>query len=160
MYKDIHHAAPVPQVMATLYFGANIPAWLYECPNCKYRRHAPYKGECGDCNSQVEYAPVIETVTDDKFARFIKDSIAPRFPGFTLVTAQGYWKGEPETVRVVTVLGEDDSSFRTNIRIIAEHYKSDFGQEAVAYSFNATEYTLNCWPYGPVGAYHKPGLGY
>lgn len=128
MLKDIHHAAPLPQVMATLYFGANIPAGA--------------------------------TVSDSDFARFLADSVTPRFPGFTLATLDGYWKGEPEKVRVLTLLHEDDSSFRTNVRIIAEHYKSDFGQEAVAYSFTPCEFTLNCWPYGPVGAYHKAGLGY
>lgn len=99
-------------------------------------------------------------VDDEAFERFIADSIVPRFPGFTLVEAQGYWKGQPELVRVVTVMGEDDNHFRTNVRWIAEHYKSDFGQEAVAYAFHAVEYTLNCWPFGPVGAYHKSGLGY
>lgn len=129
MRKDIHHAAPMPQVMATIYFGATIP----------------------DTDKRVE--------TED-FLRFVGDSITPRFPGFTITTAQGYWKGAPETVRVMTVMGEDDSSFRTNVRIVAEHYKSDFGQEAVAYAFHAVEYTLNCWPFGPIGAYHKPGLGY
>lgn len=129
MRKDIHHAAPLPQVLATMYFGANIP------------------------NSE-------EAVSDKDFARFLADSVTPRFPGFTLATVDGYWKGEPETVRVLTVLSEDDSSFRTNVRIIAEHYKSDFGQEAVAYSFTPIEFTLNCWPYGPVGAYHRAGKGY
>ena len=136
MRKDIHHAAPMPQVMATLYFGANIP------------------GMTGHGLGADDF------VTDDNFKRFIADSVTPRFPGFTLATVEGYWKGEPETVRVLTVLGEDDTSFRTNVRIMAEHYKSDFGQEAVAYSFTPCEFTLNCWPFGPVGAYHKPGLGY
>lgn len=128
MRKDIHAAAPVPQVLATMYFGANVPDGTH--------------------------------VGDVAFNRFIADSITPRFPGFTLKKCRGYWKGEPETVRVVTILGEDDNSFRTNVRIIAEHYKSDFGQEAVAYSFTPCEFTLNCWPYGPVGAYHRAGKGY
>jgi len=135
MRKDIHQAAPLPQIMATIYFGANIP---------------------GGRKAQG----LLDAVTDNEFARFIRDSITPRFPGFTLAKLGGYWKGEPETVRVVTILAEDDKSFRTNIRIMAEHYKSDFGQEAVAYSFAPVEFTLNCWPYGPIGAYHKAGLGY
>lgn len=133
MHKDIHHAAPLPQVMATMYFGANIPAHI---------------------GAEASF------VSDADFARFIADSITPRFPGFTLVKAEGYWKGQPELVRVFTVMNEDDSSFRTSIRMIAEHYKTDFGQEAVAYAFHACEHTLNCWPFGPVAAYHKPGLGY
>lgn len=33
-------------------------------------------------------------------------------------------------------------------------------QEAVAYAFTACEFTLNCWPFGPVGAYHREGKGY
>lgn len=131
MRKDIHAAAPMPQVLATMYFGANIP-------------------------DPVSF----HVVTDTEFQRFIEDSITPRFPGFTIGDMTGYWKGKPERVRVVTILGEDDSSFRTNVRIIAEHYKQDFGQEAVAYSFSPCEYTLNVWPFGPVATYHKPGKGY
>ena len=143
MRKDIHQAAPLPQIMATIYFGASIP---------KASQRVEYK------SGAVPYMQ--DQVTDAAFARFIRDSITPRFPGFTLAKLEGYWKGEPETVRVVTILAEDDKSFRTNIRIMAEHYKSDFGQEAVAYSFAPVEFTLNCWPYGPIGAYHKAGLGY
>lgn len=129
MRKDIHAAAPMPQVMATIYFGANVPGR-------------------------------IEPVTNVEFDRFLRDSVSPRFSGFTIMGATGYWKGQPELVRVFTVMGEDDTAFRTNIRWIAEHYKTDFNQEAVAYSFAPVEYTLNCWPFGPVGAYHIAGKGY
>lgn len=145
MRKDLHSAAPMPQVMATLYFGANVPGREMVLVE------EPMTGAL---------MPVASGVSDAEFARFIRDSITPRFPGFTLAKLQGYWKGEPELMRVVTTLAEDDSSFRTSIRILAEHYKSDFRQEAVAYSFAPVEFTLNHWPYGPVGAYHKAGKGY
>lgn len=132
MHKDIHHAAPIPQVMATVYFGSL-------CANMD---------------------PAFPEISDVSFQRFIDESITPRFPGFTITKAQGYWKGKPEMVRVFTIVADDDTSFRTNIRMMAERYKSDFGQEAVAYAFTACEFTLNCWPYGPVGAYHRAGKGY
>ena len=109
MQKDLHHAPAAPQALATVYFGANIPGTSVEC----------------------------DKVTDADFARFLRDSVTPRYSGFTLSTTQGYWKGEAETVRILTVLAEDDNSFRTNIRIIAEHYKSDFGQEGCSVQFHS-----------------------
>jgi len=96
----------------------------------------------------------------DEFYSFLETSVTPQFPGFTLSHVTGYWKGEAENCRVLTILAEDDDSFRQSIRIIAEHYKSRFNQEAVAYSFTAAQFTLNCWPFGPVGTYHRPGKGY
>ena len=71
----------------------------------------------------------------DDFASFIAGSVTPHFPGFTLMHCVGYWKGEAEECRVLSILAEDSDAFRAEIRIIAEHYKSRFNQEAVAYSF-------------------------
>lgn len=104
--------------------------------------------------------PGASQVSDADWRSFLADSVTPHFPGFTVTTAEGYWKGEPELVRVVSILAEDTGSFRQTIRIIAEHYKSRFNQEAVAYAFGETAFTMEVWPHGPVSTYHKPGLGY
>lgn len=98
-------------------------------------------------------------VTDARFADYLKH-IIPHFPGFTVATNEGYWKGEPEVVRVLQLLAPDTDAFRAQVRQFAEQYKTMFAQEAVAYEFAAVEFTLDCWPYGPVKAYHKEGLGY
>lgn len=94
------------------------------------------------------------------FESFLADSVTPHFSGFSIVDATGYWKGEKEYCRVLSILSEDSDSFRNQCRIIAEHYKTRFQQEAVAYAFSATQFTMDVWPHGPVAAYHKPGLGY
>lgn len=133
MQKDIHTAAAPAQIKAEIYFGLMIPN--PEPGAGRYVGHA-------------------------EMAEFLRDEIAPLFPGFTVDTCEGYWKGEPEPSMRVTILLEDTGAARTNVRFIAERYKTQFCQEAVAYSFTACEFTLNCWPFGPVKAYHRPGKGY
>jgi hypothetical protein len=99
-------------------------------------------------------------VTDALFAQFLEDEITPQFPGFTVMHGQGYWKGKPEIVRALSILAPDTNDFRGRIRAFAERYKTRFHQEAVAYDFTSCEFTLDCWPYGPVAAYHRTGKGY
>lgn len=131
MSNNIHHASNAPQVLATLYLGRNIP----------------------DPENHVEVTP-----TD--LSLFFDDYVTPHFPGFTVAHNQGYWKGNPEAVVVVTILAPDSDSLRNQVRQIAEQYKTRFSQEAVAYSFTPCEFTLDCWPFGPVKAYHRDGKGY
>lgn len=134
MNNNIHKAPNAPQVMAQMFFGASIP------------------------DAAGIQQP--DMVTDTDFARFLNDNVTPAFPGFTVTTSQGYWKGKPEKVRVLSLLAADSNSFRETVRQYAERYKTEFGQEAVAYAFHACEFALDCWPYGPLSTYHKPGLGY
>lgn len=101
-----------------------------------------------------------QAVDADTFAAFLGRAVTPHFPGFAVQNVLGYWKGEPEAAAVLIILGDDVGQFRQQIRSIAEMYKSDFLQEAVAYSFTPCSFALNCWPFGPVASYHKPGLGY
>lgn len=96
----------------------------------------------------------------NEFNTFLREDISHTFPGFSCTLLQGWWKGQPEVAHCVTILADDSASFRQSIRWIAERYKTQFGQEAVAYAFTAAEFTLDCWPFGPVAAYHRPGLGY
>lgn len=132
---NIHKAPNAPQVRVDMYFGDNIPSLNIPGHDPAY-------------------------VGGENFTRFLNDYVTPTFPGFTVTTAEGYWKGKPEIVRVLTILAADSDSLRNTVRQIAERYKTEFSQEAVAYSFTATEFTLDCWPYGPTGAYHRPGKGY
>lgn len=91
---------------------------------------------------------------------FLREEVTHIFPGFSVSHVRGFWKGQPEPAAIVTILSDDTGPMRQNVRVIAERYKTRFEQEAVAYSFTACEYTLNCWPFGPVGAYHREGKGY
>lgn len=99
-------------------------------------------------------------VLGDDFQAFLRDEIAPTFPGFSVSHIDGWWKGQHEPASVVTILAADSDSLRNSIRMIAERYKTRFEQEAVAYAFTPCEFTLDCWPYGPVKAYHRDGKGY
>lgn len=141
MSNKIHNAPQPAQVKATLYFGDNIPN----------------SGETSPIDGQV--LPD-RKVTETLFRAFLKDHIMPHFPGFTITNGAGYWKGELETVRMVTILSQDSDAFRNQVRQFAEQYKTRFSQEAVAYEFVAAAFTLDCWPFGPVKAYHKEGKGY
>lgn len=99
-------------------------------------------------------------VGHEDFKDFLVTEIAPTFPGFSVAHIDGYWKGEAEPASIVTILAADSDSLRNSIRMIAERYKTRFTQEAVAYAFTPCEFTLDCWPYGPTTAYHRPGKGY
>lgn len=143
MKKNIHHAAGPAQVLATLYFGAGLPEPVTIPEN----------------NAAGVPAGTFDHVTAEMFAHYLAN-VTPHFPGFTVVTAEGYWKGKPEMVRALSILAPDTDAFRGQIRGFAEQYKTMFAQEAVAYSFAACDFALDCWPFGPVKAYHKPGLGY
>lgn len=100
-----------------------------------------------------------DAVSDAAFDTFLSYSVTPHFPGFTLRNVSGYWKGKPEACTELVILAEDSDALRQEVRTIAEHYKSDFGQEAVAYSFAACQFALNCWPFGPVALYHQLDKG-
>lgn len=95
----------------------------------------------------------------DDFKSFLAESVTPHFPGFTVAEVIGYWKGEEERTRVLTILGDDTSALRTNCRTIAEHYKSRFNQEAVGISFTACAFAMETWPNGPVRLYHQLDKG-
>ena len=128
-HSEIHHAPCAPQVRADLFFGRSVPNGRFEI------------------------------IDAHSFQTFLEESVTPHFPGFTVQEVVGYWKGQRELAYVLTLLSEDSDAFRAQVRIIAEHYKARFNQEAVAYSFTACQFTLNCWPYGPVAKYHQLDKG-
>ncbi len=140
---NIHKSPNPPQVRADIYFGGNIP----EASQFIER--------------EIDGVPYMQDqITDTMFGRFLEEYVTPNYPGFTVTTSQGYWKGKPETVRILTLLAPDSNSFRDNVRMMAERYKTEFGQEAVAYAFTACEFALDCWPFGPIKTYHREGKGY
>ncbi|AGF91125.1 hypothetical protein S-CBP2_0004 [Synechococcus phage S-CBP2] len=70
--------------------------------------------------------PTGGVVTDDQFDTFLQH--VP-FDGFTITDAVGYWKGEPEATKVLTVCTDVDDA---RVMQTAELYKGMFQQEAVA----------------------------
>lgn len=140
---NIHNDAAPAMLKATLYLGAGFPEPVTIAAD----------------NAAGIAAGTYTEVSEEMFAHYLTD-VTAQFPGFTLGTSQGYWKGKPETVRTLVLLAPDAGNFRNSVRGLAEKYKTMFGQEAVAYDFTPCQFALDCWPYGPPATYHKPGLGY
>lgn len=76
-------------------------------------------------------------VTLDDWARFLNNSVTPRFPkGLTAWQASGQWQGADgaivrEASYVLNLLHPDDEHSENAIRAITAEYKSRFRQEAV-----------------------------
>lgn len=67
-------------------------------------------------------------VTDNEWFCFCQFVIASRFDAFTVVDAIGFWKGEQERTKVVTISTDN----REGVQVVAERFKTLFNQEAVA----------------------------
>jgi hypothetical protein len=100
-------AGAEPHVVATMYFGRNIG------------------GELG--------------VSEDEWDAFVDAEITPRFPdGLTVADATGQWR-DPDSEEIVhepskalTVFLNDEAQGRAALEDIADAYKSQFQQQAVA----------------------------
>jgi hypothetical protein len=62
---------------------------------------------------------------------WLKEAVAPTFPGFTVVFGDGYWRGEWETVRILTVIHDGEALTVLDLADIAASYKATFAQESV-----------------------------
>lgn len=100
-------AGAEPQVVATMYFGRNIG------------------GELG--------------VSEEEWDAFVDAQITPRFPdGLTVADAAGQWR-DPDSEEIVrepsktlTVFLSEEAQGRAALDQIADAYKSQFQQQAVA----------------------------
>lgn len=74
----------------------------------------------------------LEAITEDAWNLFLVEEVAPVFPNFSVRDELGFWQGEPEPVRVVTIISdEEDYNTATGIWGICKIYKERFKQEAV-----------------------------
>jgi hypothetical protein len=71
-----------------------------------------------------------DTVTDQQIGDFLRDVVQPRFDGFTVQQAIGYWKGQPEDTVILSVCCE--SCDQPKVAEIAQLYKAQFKQDSVA----------------------------
>jgi hypothetical protein len=71
------------------------------------------------------------TVTDDQISDFIRFVVQPRFDGFTVQDAIGYWKGQQEQTTVLTIFCENSKDVE-RMHEIAQLYKAQFKQDSVA----------------------------
>lgn len=85
-------------------------------------------------------------VTAEEFNLFVNEAIVPRFPGITIVQAEGRWPRGMEVVseesRLVTIIGQDGPDLTAELRIIAEAYKARFSQESVLVMRKPVEFSF------------------
>ena len=70
------------------------------------------------------------TVTDQQLKDFLRFVVQPRFEGFTVQEALGFWKGQPEDTVILTICCE--SFDQPKVAEIAQLYKAQFKQDSVA----------------------------
>ena len=96
---------PTTATTYLVYFGRNIPT--------------PQLGHEATCR-----------ITDEQFNKFIRDNVVPRFQSFSITDGIGYWKGERESVSIVTIISEHYFD-AIDVHRIAKEYCQQFDQEAV-----------------------------
>ena len=71
-----------------------------------------------------------DTVTEEQISDFLRFVVTPRFEGFTVQEALGYWKGQPEQTVLLTICCK--SYDQPKVAEIAQLYKQQFSQDSVA----------------------------
>lgn len=69
------------------------------------------------------------SVQHPELYKFLADHVTERFPGFTVLDAHSFWKGKPEQVVILRILGDSVDGFAVNK--IAADYRRAFKQDAV-----------------------------
>jgi hypothetical protein len=70
-------------------------------------------------------------VTDLAFEAFVKSTVTPRFPGFTLQKAWGSWEGKFENSFILTLIHPGGPMNLVDIEAIRQKYCEQFAQESV-----------------------------
>jgi hypothetical protein len=74
-------------------------------------------------------------VSDRAWARFVRTELTPRFPGLTVLDAQGAWRDGTREVReaskLVIVVVKDDAATRDAVAAASDAYKRRFHQTSV-----------------------------
>lgn len=65
------------------------------------------------------------------FWGFVNREIAKKFEGFTVQSADGYWKGQHEKVMIVTIVSEMTPNQNAWVEMIRDSYMRSFEQESV-----------------------------
>lgn len=66
-------------------------------------------------------------VTQEAFDKFLNETVASIYDGFTIIEAQGFWKGMREKTTIIEILTDNTAG----INIIARAYAKQFSQDAV-----------------------------
>ena len=78
---------------------------------------------------KIGTGPDAREVTGPHLDSFLADTVAPVWPGFTVIGARGYWNHESEPTTILEHVC-DHNATETAVRL-AEHYAARFDQESV-----------------------------
>lgn len=73
--------------------------------------------------------PTGDVVTEQQLGDFLRFVVQPRFDGFTIQEALGFWKGTAEETAILTICCEEYDL--PKVAEIAQLYKETFTQDAV-----------------------------
>lgn len=79
---------------------------------------------------------------EKKFDQFIKTTVAPLFPSFTILNGYGQWDGEEEPVKVMVIIYRKSSENRAKIAMIKKQYLIDFEQDVLLESIETVQANL------------------
>jgi hypothetical protein len=78
---------------------------------------------------QIEDGP-ITPITEDEWNLFVIQEVCPLFKNFSVREELGFWKGEPEPIKVVSYITSRINDVMS-VYGLAQTYKQMFGQETV-----------------------------
>jgi hypothetical protein len=70
-------------------------------------------------------------VSDADLKRFLGETVAKSFQGFSVASIQGYWNGKPEESAVIEIAADGTRETDAKVGRIAEEYCQAFNQESV-----------------------------
>jgi hypothetical protein len=76
------------------------------------------------------FVPGSEPVSEDDWNLFLVEEVCPLFQSFSIRDELGFWRGQPEPVRVITIIS-DDHEDAISVFGIAKTYCERFDQENV-----------------------------
>lgn len=88
-----------------------------------------------------------DVVDDIAFQGFLADIVTPRFSGFTLIEAKGYWEGNPEETRILEIVvpytfQDALQTTRETVHKVARAYAIRFKQDAVMVTEENVQFAL------------------
>lgn len=69
-------------------------------------------------------------VSEDDWNLFLVEEVCPLFQSFSVREELGFWQGEPEPIKVLTLIS-DDHEDGISVFTLAQTYRDRFNQEAV-----------------------------
>lgn len=71
--------------------------------------------------------PNAGAITKGMMSDFIRQEVSPRFDGFTMIEGVGFWRGEQESVTILTFITDEAHK----VAEVADAFKVAFRQESV-----------------------------